>query len=70
MADVATKCISGNPERFGGRAVTRIPGSRLFTHNPFGDQQYTVTALETKLTNRFDERAYYYDLNASGYHHS
>lgn len=60
MADVADKCISANPIR-GGGAVIKIAAkecqikqqsSGLYT-------QIAPSGLETKYTDRFDDRGYY-----------
>lgn len=65
MADCMTTCNSGNPQ-VSGRAVTRIPNSQLFTVEPKINKQQPSAVFETTYDNRFDNRAYYFDLAASG----
>ena len=58
MSDVATTCISANSIT-SGRAITRMPGTALFTVDPKINKQMTPTQLDTKLDNRFDDVRYY-----------
>lgn len=60
MADVATTCISGNPQT-SGQALTRVPNSRNFTIAPKINKQCPSARLDAKYDNRFNHRAYYQD---------
>ena len=60
-----TKCINANPQ-VSGRAVTRIPNSRLFVIEPKINKQQPSAVFEAKYDDKFDSRAYYFDFQASG----
>lgn len=64
MADVATKCISANPER-SGQAVTRMPNTQTFVVLPKINNQCPSARLDAKYDNRFNHRAYYSDIDAT-----
>ncbi len=66
MADCMTKCINANTQ-VSGRCVTRIPNSRLFTIDPKINTQVPSAVFEAMYEDRFDERAYYFDINSSGH---
>ncbi len=63
MADVATKCYP-NENQVSGRAITRMPNTRIFRVTPTITSQYTSDQLDSKYNDRLDHRAYYYDIAA------
>jgi len=58
MADVATTAINGNAVK-NGDAVVSVRNSNLKVLSPTNNKGQTVAAMETKLTNRFDDPTYY-----------
>ncbi len=60
MADVATTTYSsGHTPSTSGRAVSKMPGTQVFSIEPKINQQTTASGLENAYTSRFDHLGYY-----------
>ncbi len=61
MADVVQKIISGNAvKNDGGQVVGCLPSGRSSVHRPVILNETDLTAVENKLTNKFNDDYYHY----------